>query len=83
MRGAPGRRHLPREDQAEQGAEEDEDLVEHGRLRPQDGTVEVVLWDVPPSALTSARKLYDLVGRARGPGLPGAASLGARLLARW
>lgn len=38
--GAPG---SPCEDQAEQGAKEDEDLVEHGRLRPQDGTVEVIL----------------------------------------
>lgn len=37
--------HSPREDQAQQGAEQDEDLVEHGRLRPQDGTVEVILWD--------------------------------------
>lgn len=43
---APGQRHSPCEEQAQQGAEEDEDLVEHGRLRPQDGPVEVILWDM-------------------------------------
>ena len=42
-------RDSPREDQAEQGAEEDEDLVEHGRLGAQDGTVEVVLREVASS----------------------------------
>lgn len=38
-------RDSPREDQAQQGAEEDKDLVEHGRLRAQDGAVEVILRD--------------------------------------
>lgn len=44
--GCPAQRHSPCEEQAQQGAEEDEDLVEHGRLRTQDGAVEVILWDM-------------------------------------
>lgn len=43
--GTPCGAHSPREHQAQQGAEEYEDLVEHGRLRAQDGTVEVILRD--------------------------------------
>lgn len=35
--------HLPGKDQTEQRADEDEHLVEHGRVGPLDGTVEVVL----------------------------------------
>lgn len=35
--------HPPGEDQTHQGADEDEHLVEHGRVGPLDGTVEVIL----------------------------------------
>lgn len=35
--------HLPSEDQTQQRADEDEHLVEHGRVGPLDGAVEVVL----------------------------------------
>lgn len=41
--------HSPREDEAQQGAEEDEHLVEHGRLCAQDGTVEVILQRMRPA----------------------------------
>lgn len=43
--GLSGAAASPREEQAQQGAEEDQDLVKHGRLCPQDGAVEVILWD--------------------------------------
>lgn len=33
----------PGEDEAEQGADENEDLVEHGRVRPLDCSVDVIL----------------------------------------
>ena len=35
--------HSPSENQTEQGADEDEHLVEHGRVRPLDGTMEIIL----------------------------------------
>ena len=35
----------PSEDQAEQGADENEDLVEHGRVGPLDCSVDVILPD--------------------------------------
>lgn len=35
--------HSPSENQTEQGADEDEDLVEHGGVGPLDGTMEVIL----------------------------------------
>lgn len=34
----------PGEDQTEQGADEDEHLVEHGRVGTLDGTVKIILW---------------------------------------
>lgn len=42
---APRRAHSPREHQTQHGAEEDEHLVGHGRLRAQGGAVDVVLRD--------------------------------------
>lgn len=35
--------HLPGKNQTQQRADEDEDLIEHGRVGPLDGAVEVVL----------------------------------------
>lgn len=35
--------HPPGEHQTQQGADEDEHLVEHGRVGPLDGTMEVIL----------------------------------------
>lgn len=35
--------HSPSEDETQEGADEDEHLVEHGRLGPLDGTVQVIL----------------------------------------
>lgn len=35
--------HSPSEDETQEGADEDEHLVEHGRLCPLDGTVQVIL----------------------------------------
>lgn len=75
---APGQRHSPCEEQAQQGAEEDEDLVEHGRLCPQDGPVEVILWDMArhrhslralePGALptTGVCQMYTCIVRGEG-----------------
>lgn len=35
--------HSPCENQTQQGADEDEHLIEHGRVGPLDGTVEIIL----------------------------------------
>lgn len=35
--------YSPSENQTQQGADEDEHLVEHGRVGPLDGTVEIIL----------------------------------------
>lgn len=77
---APGQRHSPCEEQAQQGAEEDEDLVEHGRLRPQDGPVEVILWDrarhrhspraLEPGALPTPGVCQMYTCTVRGEGAP-------------
>lgn len=82
--GASQGHDSPREDQAQQGAEQDQDLVEHGRLRPQDGPVEVVLRDrasvaeagnpVEPRALP--RLGVGSRGRGHRIGGPGTVSMG-------
>lgn len=41
----------PSEDQAEQGADQNEDLVEHGRVGPLDGSVDVILPPKQPQTL--------------------------------
>lgn len=40
--------HPPGEHQTQQGADEDEHLVEHGRVGPLDGTMEVILQEGEP-----------------------------------
>lgn len=41
--GRSGGVHPPGEHQTQQGADEDEHLVEHGRVGPLDGAMEVIL----------------------------------------
>lgn len=79
----------PREDQTQQRAEEDEHLVEHGRLRAQDGTVEVVLragaplaaapgpgWSPEPEPPACPRLVCVSEGGRARPGVPCAACAG-------
>lgn len=66
--------HSPREQQAQEGAEEDQNLVEHGRLCPQDGPVEVILWD-------NAARHQQSPGPTRGPGREGLAAGAKTVLA--
>lgn len=62
-KGSGIRWHIPSEDQTKKGADKYEDLVEHGRVGPLDGTMEIVLRRKRGRGRVGRRKTVRLLNR--------------------